>query len=84
MTDTENLGFTHQVRKNGAVAVHRFGQLVKTLKGRDAERLLNGLAGLDAAAVQVRLAQVTGQYRFGNERAGEAARRARRQGEDHV
>ncbi len=80
MTDTEDLGFSVQTRKDGAVAVQRHGRLVKTLKGRAATRLLDGLAGLDAAQTQLRLAQVTGQYRFGNERDGAQTRAGKRQG----
>lgn len=54
--------------KNGAVLLYARGKLVKTVRGKEAERLRNRLDGASATDVQLLLAKATGQFKFGNER----------------
>ena len=65
------------------MAIHRHGRLVKEVRGAAAARLIDALHSADAADVQLKLAKVTGQYRFGNERAGIMVRRDKRRGKGH-
>lgn len=68
-------GFDWSRRKNGDVVITHHGRAATVLRGRAAERLLADLAGAEDAAVQQRLARVTGNYRRGNERAAGRGRR---------
>jgi hypothetical protein len=70
MTDDPlaDLPFTWHETKDGRVRVSHRGRHVRTLRGPAAERFLDGLDGLDEAGRQQRMARVTGQFRYGNER----------------
>jgi hypothetical protein len=67
--------FDYQECKNGSVRLLYRGKTVKTLAGNAANRFLNRAASLDAETLQLLLARETGQFKFGNERAADAARR---------
>lgn len=69
--DGNDLGFRHAVRKSGEVTITRGGRPVTTLRGRRAERFLAEVEDATPAAVQQRLARLTGNYKRGNERVGE-------------
>ena len=62
--------FGYTLTKDGGVRISRGGRHVHTVGGRDARRLRDRLARADAPQVQQLLARATGQYKFGNERAG--------------
>lgn len=72
MTESEDLGFTFQIRKSGAVVISRDGRAVATLRGPAAREFLEEMAGSDPQQV---MARHTGNYRRGNER--QAARHPR-------
>ena len=60
--------FDDQALKDGRVVISWYGRPVTTLAGRDAERFLARLAGLDDHAAQLVMARATGDFRRGNER----------------
>lgn len=63
--------FDYRVTKDGRVFVSRGGRQVSIVAGAAAGRLVAELdRAADAAAVQLLLAKVTGNYRHGNERRG--------------
>ena len=62
--------FAYFETKVGEVRISHEGRVVTVLRGKDAERLLRRLEGADARTVQLQLAKVTGQFKFGNERQG--------------
>ena len=68
MSEPEDLGFTWQASRSGVVTIRRGGRLVTTLRGRAASAFVTAAATLDAAAIQQRLARLTGNYRRGTER----------------
>lgn len=76
MSADGDLGFRHRARADGSVEIRRFGRPVTILRGAAAARFLAAAARLGPAALQQRLARLTGHYRRGNERA--AARHPRR------
>ena len=61
--------FSYTATKQGTLQLHARGRIVKTLKGKEATRLLGKLEAADAAQVQLLLAKATGQFKFGNERS---------------
>jgi hypothetical protein len=71
-------GFSYRASKQGAVAIHRQGKLVVTLRGDAAREFLAKVASGDPAARQRLMARVTGNYRRGNERAAGSHPRNRR------
>ena len=60
--------FTYRVTKDGKVLIAWKGQLVTTLAGKQAAKLIRQLEGADRRAVQHLLARATGNFRRGNER----------------
>ena len=74
----EALGFGFRVAKSGEVAIHRDGRVVTRLRGAAAAALVAEAAHLAPAALQQRLARLTGRYRRGNERTASAHPRNRR------
>ncbi|MBZ9751864.1 hypothetical protein K7W42_13470 [Deinococcus sp. HMF7604] len=60
--------FDFRAQKDGRVVVSWYGRPVTTLAGRDAERFLARVAGLDDHAAQLVMARVTGNFKRGNER----------------
>jgi hypothetical protein len=65
----KSLGFTWRTLKSGEVVVERAGRTVATLRGPTAVAFLAAAAREEPAAIQQRLARLTGNYRRGNERA---------------
>ncbi len=76
-SDAGSLGFTWRASRSGEVVVARHGRPVTTLRGRAASEFLAVAASADAAAIQQRLARLTGNYRRGNERAARSHPRNR-------
>lgn len=60
---TADLGFEFQQRKNGEVVILHHGRLASTLRGKPAEKFLLSAATEDAAALQQRMARLTGNYK---------------------
>ena len=62
--------FEYRAQKDGRVVVSWYGRAVTTLAGKDAERFLARVAGLEDHEAQLLMARVTGNFRRGNERQG--------------
>jgi hypothetical protein len=60
--------FEYRAQKDGRVVVSWYGRAVTTLAGRDAERFLARMAGLNDHDAQLLMARATGDFRRGNER----------------
>ena len=60
--------FGYRVSKDQDVLVSWRGKQVMRLKGAQAQKLLKRLEGLDAHALQLALAKLTGNFKRGNER----------------
>ncbi|MFZ7942924.1 hypothetical protein [Neobacillus sp. 19] len=61
--------FSYRLTKSNTVLLEYFGKLIKTLKGKDAEKLLEKIQNAeDKKAVQLILAKATGNFKRGNER----------------
>jgi hypothetical protein len=60
--------FSYRQTKDGQVMISHSGRIVTTLRGKDAERFLVRAASGDPRALQLLMAKVTGQFKFGNER----------------
>ncbi len=60
--------FTYQVNKENKMFIYWRGKQVKVLKGKEAQRVLDKITGLDRKGVQLMMAKVTGNFKRGNER----------------
>ncbi len=60
--------FTYQVSKENKMFIYWRGKQVKVLKGKEAQRVLDKITGLDRKGVQLMMAKVTGNFKRGNER----------------
>ncbi|MGM7685134.1 hypothetical protein ACSVDA_23810 [Cytobacillus sp. Hm23] len=61
--------FNYRVTKNNAVFITWHGKQVKTLKGKEAEKIITKLQQATSNhEVQLILAKVTGNFKRGNER----------------
>ncbi|MBM7587890.1 low affinity Fe/Cu permease [Bacillus pakistanensis] len=61
--------FSYRVTKNHVVFIEFHGKQIKTLKGKEAEKLINKLSQAENdKQVQLILAKVTGNFKRGNER----------------
>jgi hypothetical protein len=69
---TDDLGFTHRRRKDGAVEILHHGRLASTLRGADATHFLARVPRMTANEAQQSMASLTGQYKHGNEGAAAA------------
>lgn len=76
--DTEDLGFSHRIRKNGDVEILHLGRVASTLREPAASGFLQEVEELDAAQAQQLMARVTGNYKRGNERRASEHPRNRR------
>ena len=63
----ETLGFSYR-EQGGQVLISRQGRQVTVLRGRQADKFLVSVEGLDEAGAQQVMARVTGNYKRGNER----------------
>lgn len=63
--------FNYRVIKDNTVFIDYYGNQVKILKGKEAEKFLEKLNGAaDTQAAQLIMAKVTGNFKRGNERDG--------------
>ena len=60
--------FSYRATKSGAVLISWRGKRVTTLSGKQADRFLAQIAGLDDRAAQLVMAKATGNFKRGNER----------------
>jgi hypothetical protein len=60
--------FDYQITKDRRVIIFWHNKQVKTLRGKEAEKLIATLDELDEPGVQLALAKVTGNFKRGNER----------------
>jgi len=60
--------FTCQVTKDEKVFIYWHGKHVKTLKGKEARKFTDKMAGLDPKEAQLVMAKATGNFKRGNER----------------
>lgn len=60
--------FDYRTQKDGRVVVTWYGRAVTTLAGKDAQKFLSRIAGLEEHAAQLVMARVTGNFRRGNEK----------------
>jgi hypothetical protein len=70
VSDAAEGEFSYRVTRDGTVFVSWRGRVVVTLAGAKAERFLAGVRDADAAAAQLWMARVTGNFKRGNERGG--------------
>lgn len=59
--------FSMREAKDGKVMIFWRGKLAKTLKGKEAQKFLARVEGLDSYNGQLAMAKITGQFKFGNE-----------------
>lgn len=64
----DNEVFTYQISKEKKVFISWNGKQVKILKGKEAQKFISTIMGLDEKGVQLVLAKVTGNFKRGNER----------------
>lgn len=60
--------FTYQTGKDGKVFIFWYRKQVKILKGKEAQKFLAKIAGLDHKEAQLVMAKATGNFKRGNER----------------
>jgi len=68
--------FSYRATKNGTVLISWQGKQVTTLNGKQAERFLTRIAGLDDRAAQLVMAKVTGNFKRGNERLAQQSKKS--------
>lgn len=61
--------FRYQVSKDGKVFIFWHDKQVRILKGNEAGRFIDKLAGLNHKEAQLLMAKATGNFKRGNERA---------------
>jgi len=64
----DNEVFTYQISKEKKVFISWNGKQVRVLKGKEAQKFISTIMGLDEKGVQLVMAKVTGNFRRGNER----------------
>lgn len=60
--------FSYQTGKDGKVFIFWYRKQVKILKGKEAQKFLAKIAGLDHKETQLVMAKATGNFKRGNER----------------
>ena len=60
--------FTCRAAKDERVFIYWYGKHVKTLKGKEAQKFFDRMAGLDSKEAQLVMAKATGNFKRGNER----------------
>ena len=64
----KDLGFTHNVAKNGTVSIAHYGKLATRLHGSKAISFLEDMSRSAINEQQQLMAKLTGNYKRGNER----------------
>ena len=60
--------FDYDITKDNRVLLYWNDKLIKTLAGKQAQKFISQIEGLDGQAVQLVLAKVTGNFKRGNEK----------------
>lgn len=60
--------FSYQTGKDGKVFIFWYRKQVKILKGKEAQKFLAKIAGLEHKEAQLVMAKATGNFKRGNER----------------
>lgn len=60
--------FDYQETKDGRVLLYWYDKHIKTLSGKQAEKFLTRISGLDGTDAQLVMAKFTGNFKRGNER----------------
>jgi len=61
--------FTYRISKNDTIFIDFNGKVVKTIKGKEAEKILTKIkSAANEKEVQLILAKITGNFKRGNER----------------
>ena len=60
--------FSYHICKDHKVFIHWYGKQVMILKGKQAQKFLSNLEGLDGREAQLMMAKITGNFKRGNER----------------
>jgi hypothetical protein len=76
--NSEDLGFTFEIRKSGEVVILRDGREASILRGTRAQDFLAEAADYSNADLQQVMARLTGNYKRGNERTAANHPRNRR------
>jgi len=64
----DNEVFTYQISKDKKVFIYWSGKQVMVIKGKEAQKFIGKIIGLDDKGVQLVMAKVTGNFKRGNER----------------
>ena len=64
----DDLQFDYQVTKDNKVLIYWYNKLVTTLAGKNAQKFLRQINGLDEDGSQLVMARFTGNFKRGNER----------------
>ncbi len=62
--------FSYRAIKDGRILLYWHGKQIKMLKGKDAQKFLEEVDGLDQHEAQLIMAKITGNFKRGNERSG--------------
>lgn len=60
--------FSYQATKDRRVLLYWHGKHIKTLAGKEAEKFLTRIEGLEGVDAQLVMAKATGHFKHGNER----------------
>lgn len=67
--------FSYQELKSGSLQIFYSGKCIKTLAGKEAQKLISKLKMASADSEQLLLAKATGHFKQGNERTSKNAQR---------
>ena len=67
--------FEYTVTKDNKVLIYWYNKLVVTLAGKQAQKFLGQIDGLEGVEAQLVLARFTGNFKRGNERLGKNKRK---------
>jgi hypothetical protein len=60
--------FDYDITKDNRVLLYWNGKLIKTLAGKQAQKFISQIAGVDTPTAQLIMARVTGNFKRGNEK----------------
>ena len=69
--------FSYLKSKDGQIRIFHKGRLANSIRGKEAVKFLSKTEILDDQALQLLMAKATGQFKFGNEKAGKQLARGK-------
>jgi hypothetical protein len=60
--------FAYDITKDNRVLLYWNGKLIKTLAGKQAQKFISQIDGVDTQAAQLIMAKATGNFKRGNEK----------------